>query len=82
MATDSIVVYTKPGCPQCDATKRTLARLHIPHRAVDVTADSTARDAVVELGYSALPVVALPDGRHWSGFSPDQLAELANANAA
>lgn len=78
----SIVVYTKPGCPQCDATKRKLTGLHVPYRTVDVTGDPSARDAVRALGYSALPVVVLPDGRHWSGFSPDRIAELANAKAA
>ncbi|WP_394334244.1 glutaredoxin family protein [Mycobacteroides abscessus] len=78
----SVVVYTKPGCPQCTATKRKLAGLHVPHRSVDVTGDPAARATVVSLGYTSLPVVLLPDGRHWSGFSPDRIAELANAKAA
>ncbi|MBN7329839.1 glutaredoxin domain-containing protein [Mycobacteroides abscessus] len=78
----SVVVYTKSGCPQCTATRRALDRAVVPYRTVDVTADPSARDAVRALGYSALPVVVLPDGRHWSGFSPDRIAELANAKAA
>ncbi|AWG55043.1 MULTISPECIES: glutaredoxin family protein [Mycobacteroides] len=79
---NEVVVYTKPGCPQCDATKRKLARLQVPHRSLDVTADTAARDVVRALGYSALPVVVLPDGRHWSGFSPDRIANLAKTKAA
>lgn len=77
-----IVVYTKTACPQCNATKRTLTRLHVPFRAVDVGADPSARDVVVELGYKALPVVVLPDGRHWAGFRPDRIAELTEKNSA
>lgn len=77
-----IVVYTKHGCPQCDATKRKLTGLHVPYRTVDVTGDPAARATVVSLGYTSLPVVLLPDGRHWSGFSPDRITELANAKAA
>ncbi|MBE5502853.1 hypothetical protein E3G54_000140 [Mycobacteroides abscessus] len=78
----SIVVYTKHGCPQCTATKRALDRAVVPYRPVDVTGDPAARATVVSLGYTSLPVVLLPDGRHWSGFSPDRIAELANAKAA
>lgn len=79
---NEVVVYAKPGCPQCDATKRKLTQLHVPHRSLDVTADPSARDAVRALGYSALPVVMLPNGRHWSGFSPDRIANLAKTKAA
>lgn len=73
----SIVVYTKSACPQCDATKRALNRASISYRAIDVTADPAARAEVVALGYAAVPVVVLSDGRHWSGFSPDKIAALA-----
>ncbi|SLE83899.1 glutaredoxin domain-containing protein [Mycobacteroides abscessus] len=76
---NEIVVYTKPGCPQCDATKKALHRADISHRAVDVEADPAARDAVRALGYSSLPVVVPPDGRHWAGFRPDRIVELKPA---
>ncbi len=78
----SIVVYTKPGCPQCDATKRQLTQLHVPHRSLDVTAEPSARDAVLALGYAALPVVMVNETNHWSGFSPDRIADLAKTKAA
>ncbi|QSM95671.1 glutaredoxin-like protein NrdH [Mycobacteroides abscessus subsp. abscessus] len=73
----SVVVYTKPGCPQCDATKRALNRTGTPYRAVDVTADPAAREEVLALGYTTLPVVIGDDGSHWSGFRPDKLTALA-----
>ncbi|WP_078279328.1 glutaredoxin family protein [Mycobacteroides franklinii] len=74
--TPAILVYTKSDCPQCDATKRNLDRLHVPYRAVDVEADPAARDEVLALGYHAVPVVLLPNGRHWSGFRPDKIVAL------
>ncbi|MBN7482126.1 glutaredoxin domain-containing protein [Mycobacteroides abscessus] len=79
---NEVVVYTKPGCVQCDATKKALQRADISHRSLDVTADTAARDVVRALGYSALPVVVLPDGRHWSGFLPDRIADLVKTKAA
>lgn len=76
---NEVVVYTKMACPQCDATKRAFGHRGIPYRAVDVEADPAARDAVRALGYSSLPVVVLPNGRHWAGFRPDRLADLKPA---
>lgn len=75
--TPTILVYTKSDCPQCDATKRNLDRLHVSYRAVDVEADPAARDEVLALGYTTLPVVIGDDGSHWAGFRPDRLAALA-----
>lgn len=73
----SVILYTKPQCPQCDATKRSLAKHGIAYELVDVTAGPAARDAVVALGYSQAPVVVAGD-RHWSGFRPDRIREISN----
>ncbi|KRQ31316.1 MULTISPECIES: glutaredoxin-like protein NrdH [Mycobacteroides] len=77
-----IVVYTKTACPQCNATKKAFGHHGISYRAVDVDADPSARDEVRALGYSSLPVVVLPDGRHWAGFRPDRIAELTEKKHA
>ncbi|PJE01218.1 MAG: NrdH-redoxin, partial [Mycobacterium sp.] len=45
------ILYTKPNCVQCDATKRALAKSGIPHEVVDITAEPDARDHVLSLGY-------------------------------
>lgn len=73
----SVVVYTKPGCPQCTATKRSLDRSRVPYDSVDVTADPAARETVLALGYTTLPVVVGDDGQHWAGFRPDRITALA-----
>jgi glutaredoxin-like protein NrdH len=71
----SITVYTKPACPQCDATKRHLTRSGTPFEAVDLSQDPGAIDTVRELGYSSAPVVVAGDV-HFSGFRPDALNRL------
>jgi glutaredoxin-like protein NrdH len=76
----TITVYTKPSCPQCNATHRALDKQVIDYDVVDITADSEARDYVMALGYLHLPVV-VAGSDHWAGFRPDRIAGLANQAA-
>ncbi|WP_138443544.1 glutaredoxin family protein [Sinomonas susongensis] len=76
----SVVLYTKPACPQCDMTKRQLDRAGIHYTTVDVTEDETALWYIKDyLGYLAAPVVvvAVPNGDeiHFNGFRPDLIAQ-------
>lgn len=73
----SVIVYTKPNCPQCEATKRALVKNGIVHELIDVTVDTAARDRVLALGYLQAPVVVAGDD-HWAGFRPDRISALAN----
>ena len=72
-----ITVYTKPGCAQCRATLRALGNVGLDYECIDLTADPDARDYVMSLGYLAAPVVVAGD-RHWSGFRPDHINDLAH----
>lgn len=67
-----ITVFSKPGCPGCMATKRTLDKSGAAYRIIDITLDPSAADQVRELGYSALPVVVYGEA-NWSGFRPDRI---------
>lgn len=71
-----ITLYTKPGCPQCTATARTLDSMGLEYRSVDLSGDPQALDLVKAMGYTQAPVV-VTDTDHWSGFRPDKLATLA-----
>lgn len=73
----TITVYSKPRCPQCDATIRTLNRYGAPHTVVDITVDRDALEMVLALGYQQAPVVVVGE-EHWSGFRPDRVAEVAS----
>lgn len=79
MNTNTITVYTKPSCPQCDATKRCLTKHGIPFHVVDLTVDAEALAFVQSLGYTAAPVVVTSSGDHWAGFRPDRLKAEASA---
>ena len=76
-----VVVYSKPGCGSCIATKRVLDKAGVEYRTVDVSVDSAARDMLVECGFSAMPVVA-PTGDVGSWFGGFQLARLREVIAA
>ena len=76
-----ITVYSKPSCPQCDATYRAMDRKDLPYQVVDLTQDPAAFEMVKALGYLQAPVVIAGD-RHWAGFRPDQIAAVAKEFAA
>jgi glutaredoxin-like protein NrdH len=66
---------------QCKMTYRALDKAGITYRIVDVAEDAAAREYVTdELGYSQAPVVVIDDQDHWSGFRPDQINRIAQAN--
>lgn len=73
---DSITVYTKPACVQCEATLRALDRLGCAYSAIDITADTDARDYLLARGFLSAPVV-VAGAQSWSGFRPDRIRGLA-----
>ncbi len=72
----SVILYTKPACPQCSATKRALEKLGVKYSLIDVTKDDDAYALVAGLGYRQAPVVVAGE-MHWSGFRPDMISSLA-----
>lgn len=74
---DSITVYTKPACVQCNAVMKALDRKQLPYTKVDITADPAARDLVMALGYLQAPVVVAGANNHFSGFRPELIERLA-----
>ena len=52
-------IYTKPGCPYCDAARRDLDERGDPYEEVDITATPGAAEKVAELtgGPVIVPVV-------------------------
>ncbi|MBO3130643.1 glutaredoxin-like protein NrdH [Dermatophilus congolensis] len=79
---ESLTVYSKPSCVQCNATYRALDKAGLPYEVVDLTADENALTHVMSLGHTQAPVVIHGD-EHWSGYRPDLIkAAAARANAA
>lgn len=73
---EPVIVYSKPGCVQCHATYRALAKEGIGYQVRDVSQDAAARARAVELGYQQLPVLEAGT-EHWGGFRPDLIAALS-----
>ena len=78
-----VVVYSKPGCGACVATKRALDKAGVEYRSVDVSVDSAAREMLVERGFGAMPVVAPGEdvGSWFGGFQLARLREVIAAEA-
>ena len=74
MTYPNVRVYSKPNCVQCNATMRWLDLRDVEYDVVDLTESEDDLAAVVALGYSSAPVVAVADDVHWSGFQPEMLA--------
>lgn len=66
----TITVYTKPACQQCNAVFRTLDKMGINYRRVDISTDPEAREYVMALGYLQAPVVYAGPDNHFSGSGP------------
>jgi glutaredoxin-like protein NrdH len=71
-----ITVYSKPACPQCNATYRYLKKAGLKYTSIDVTEDADAAEYVASLGYQSAPVVVVDDD-HWGGFRIEKIAALS-----
>lgn len=79
-----VVVYSKPGCGSCVATKRALDKAGVRYETVDVSVDFEARDMLGAYGFGAMPVVAPTGdvGSWFGGFNLDRLREVIAAETA
>ncbi|MEV4991242.1 glutaredoxin family protein [Pseudarthrobacter sp. LMD1-1-1.1] len=78
----AVVLYSKPACVQCDATKRKFKKKGLiegaDYTVVDVSHDEAALEFIKSLGYMQAPVVyvSTPEGdHHWSGFDVYEIDE-------
>jgi glutaredoxin 3 len=73
----SIEMFIKPTCPYCMAAKRLLTAKGQSWSEVDIAAEPTRRDEMIERsGRHTVPQIWI-DGRHVGGF--DDLAALDQA---
>lgn len=77
----SVTVYTKPSCPQCNATKRQLDKQGIAYDVIDIATTEGALEKLQAAGFRQAPVV-ITDNDSWSGYRPDKIKELAMAMSA
>lgn len=73
----TITVFTKPHCPQCDATKRQFKKLGVTFETVDLSQSPESLEQLLKAGYRQAPVVIAPDAS-WSGYRPDLIVQIAD----
>jgi len=73
----TIIVYTKPNCPQCELTKRDMNILGIEFKAIDVTQDQAHMDRLIGQGFRSLPVVQA-EGETWNGYNQEKIKSLVS----
>jgi len=69
------IVYTKPNCPACTATKR-----HLALRGICYTEEPLEGDVLqqaISAGITAAPVVLVEGRALWGGYRPDEIDRLA-----
>lgn len=78
--TAQVVVYTKPACMACTATKRKLDQLGVPYVEASLVDDEEALLSFRSLGILAAPVVtdATSGAVIATGYNPDKLAGLVD----
>ncbi|MDO4913003.1 MAG: glutaredoxin-like protein NrdH [Bifidobacteriaceae bacterium] len=72
----SVTVFTKPRCPQCEATKRQFTKQGIDFDVVDLTENPERLAELQEAGYRQAPVVVTEESS-WAGYRPDLIKQYS-----
>ena len=78
-----IVMYGAEWCGDCRRSKRFLDENKVGYNYIDVEADASASDKVIEIngGMRSIPVIVFPDGSHLTEPSDNDLkAKLVSLN--
>lgn len=59
-------MYSADWCGDCRRSKRLLNELNVPYNTIDVDADESAAEKVIEIngGMRSIPVIVFDDGTH------------------
>lgn len=77
MSNSQITMYGAAWCGDCRRSKKFLDSNNVKYDYVDVEADKTASDKVIEInnGMRSIPVIMFPDGTHLTEPSDAALKE-------
>ena len=61
-----VTMYSADWCGDCRRSKRLLNELNVPYNIIDVDADESAAEKVIEIngGMRSIPVIVFDDGTH------------------
>ncbi len=73
--TSNITMYSADWCGDCRRSKRLMDSLDVEYTIIDVEADPSASDKVIEIngGQRSIPVIVFPDGTHLTEPSDNDL---------
>ena len=71
----AVVVWSRPACVQCVATKRKLDQYGIPYIERDLTEHVGQAEEFRNAGYATAPVVVTSRGT-WAGFQLNEIKAL------
>lgn len=80
MMDQSITIYGRADCRQCDATVQHAKKRGIPFSYIDIDDDIAAQARILAGPHRSLPVVEAGE-ESWAGFRPD-LLDKVRANDA
>ena len=71
----NITMYSADWCGDCRRSKRLMDSLNVQYTAIDVEADPSASEKVIEIngGQRSIPVIVFPDGSHLTEPSDNDL---------
>lgn len=72
---DTVIVWSKSRCVQCDATCRALTDKGIDHEVYDLALFPDAVDALRAANFLQAPAVQFREDL-WTGFRPDKIDEI------
>ncbi|WP_409343841.1 glutaredoxin family protein [Paenibacillus sp. MBLB4367] len=72
---DPVIVYSGPGCADCQRVKELLTNKGVDFETRDVFANKAYREDVEKLGFMGIPVTVV-GGRAIKGFDKEALLEL------
>ncbi|PDQ36525.1 MAG: hypothetical protein B5766_00330 [Candidatus Lumbricidophila eiseniae] len=72
----SITVYTKPGCVQCDMTKRLLDRRSVAYTSIDLSVHPEDVTRLSNAGFKTVPIIEIDGQPAFAGFQPDRITTL------
>ncbi len=75
--TSKITMYSADWCGDCRRSKRLLDSLNVKYQLIDVEADKTAAERVIEIngGNRSIPVIMFADGSHLTEPSDNALKQ-------
>lgn len=73
----SVIIYSKPNCPNCSLTKRDMDILGIEYTSIDITKDNKSLEELISMGYREAPVVKT-DTKTWSGYNQENIKSLVS----